>query len=307
MRTRSSFASRFPSSAVEVSAARAPSSSCDWSFYRCERAAGFGPCTCEEPEVILHPIAGRVALCAIAFACASPAFALAQPAQGSPIGPARVGTSTSYRVAWTTTVDGNKVASVSSVVTLRWRAGEKIVASMLDSDQPASVYVVSRANDGMLTLDNAANVDATGARLGQVLTVFDALAGIVAEQPPDATTWTKSVAIPAQPASSPSAPPAAAAELAFSVTRAMSAVGPRVTASGSSTAPVAATPAPAPMRLLHRIIREKPAEATTSCTIEERFAHDGSLISASFEEKTVTASARQSSAVVTSWYVAPTP
>jgi hypothetical protein len=257
--------------------------------------------------VILHSIAGRVALCAIAFACAPPSFALAQSAQGSPLGPARVGTSASYRVAWTTTVDGNKVASVSSVVTLRWRAGEKIVASMLDSDQPASVYVVSRANDGMLTLDNAANVDATGARLAQVLTLFDAFAGIVADQPADATAWTKSVTIPVQSASSTAAPPAAKTDLAFSVTRAMSAVGHRVTASGSSTLAVAATPAPAPVRLLHRIIREKPMESTTNCTMEERFAHDGSLISASFEEKTVTGSARQSSAVVTSWYVAPTP
>jgi hypothetical protein len=257
--------------------------------------------------VILHSIAGRVALCAIAFACSPPSFALAQSAQGSPLGPARVGTSASYRVAWTTTVDGNKVASVSSVVTLRWRAGEKIVASMLDSDQPASVYVVSRTNDGMLTLDNAANVDARGARLAQVLTLFDAFAGIVAHQPADATAWTKSVTIPVQSASSPGAPPAVRTDLAFSVTRAMSAVGPRVAASGSSTQPVEATPAPAPVRFLHRIIREKPTESTTSCTIEERFAHDGSLISASFEEKTVTSSARQSTAVVTSWYVAPTP
>ena len=245
--------------------------------------------------------------CAIAFACAAPTHVLAEAPQGSPIGPARVGTSASYRVTWTTTVDGNKVASVSSVVTLRWRAGEKILASMLDSDQPASVYVVSRANDGMLTLDNAANVDATGARLGQVLTMFDALTAIVAEQPADATAWTKTVAIPVQAATSPANPPATTSDLAFSVTRATSAVGPRVSASGSSTQPVPATPAPVPLRLLHRIVGQKPAESTTSCTIEERFAHDGSLISASAEEKTVTASGRQSSAVLTSWYIAPTP
>jgi hypothetical protein len=257
--------------------------------------------------VFAHSFARRAALCAISFACAAPAVALAQPAQASLIGPARVGSSASYRVAWTTTVDGTKVASVSSVVTLRWRAGEKIVASMLDSDQPASVYVVTRANDGTLTLDNAANVDATGARLGQTLAVFDALTGIVAGQSGDATEWTKTVAVPVQSVSAPANPPAASADVAFTVTRAVGPVGPKVTASGASTQQVAATPAPAPLRLLHRIMRAKQTESTTSCTIEERFAHDGSLISASFEEKTVTGSPRQSSAVVTTWYIAPTP
>lgn len=268
---------------------------------------GSGATACEERPVFVHVFAGRAALCATSFACLAPGFALAQPAQVSLIGPAHLGTAASYRVAWTTTVDGNKVASVSSVVTLRWRAGEKIVASMLDSDQPASVYVVTRANDGTFTLDNAAHVDATGARLGQALAVFDALTGIVAEQPADATAWTKNVSIPLQSVSSPGNPPPARADVAFTVTRSLGAVGPRVTASGSSTQPVAATPAPAPVRLLHRIMRQKDAESTTSCTIEERFAHDGSLISASLEEKTLTGAGRQSSAVVTSWYIAPTP
>jgi hypothetical protein len=219
------------------------------------------------------------------------------------LGPAQVGSLAGYQVAWTTLVDGDKTVSVSSMLAMRWRTGQKVVASFRDSqDEPASEYVMTRQNDGSLTLDNAAHVDKTGTLLGQVIATFDELAGVVADEPGDAKAWTKSLAIAVAPPDA-TATPEPAPQIALSATRATRDDGFTVTASGSSTQDVAATPAPAAMRLLSRVMRQKPGQATTTCTLEGRFTASGVLTYATLETKTTTVVGKKTSTVDTTWHI----
>jgi hypothetical protein len=238
-----------------------------------------------------------------AFACAalctSPAGA--ERAVVPALGPLQAGALAAYDVAWTTLVDGQKTLSVSSILAMRERAGEKIVASFRDSQDSASIYVMTRAADGTLALDNSAHLDRTGALLGQAVATLDQFVGVLADEAPAAQTWTKSVAV-AVPVADPAAPQQTTL-IALTASRSVRADGFTVTATGTSTQDVAATPAPAAMRLLSRVMRQKPGQTTTTCTLEGRYTGSGVLTWASLETKTTTTTGKQTSTVDTSWHI----
>jgi hypothetical protein len=226
----------------------------------------------------------------------------AQDAVVPVLGPLQDGAFAGYEVSWTTLVDGDKTLSVSSMLTMRQRGAKKIVATFRDSRDAGSVYVMTRQHDGSLTLDNLDHLDRTGVLLSQALATLNTLAAVVTGEPPDAHAWTTSLPI-ADPVPDENATPPPVPLLALAATRAARDDGFNVTASGTSSQEVAATPAPAPMRLLGRVLRQKPGQTATTCTLEGRFTASGVLTSGTFETKATTIVGRHTSTVDTTWHV----
>jgi hypothetical protein len=236
---------------------------------------------------------------AAAVLCASPAGA--ERAVVPALGPLQAGAFAGYEVAWTTLVDGQKALSVSSMLAMRERAGEKIVASFRDSQDAASIYVMTRAADGTLALDNPDHLDRTGVLLRAAVSTLDQFVGVLAGEPAAAQTWTKSITIDV-PVADPTAPQQTTL-IALTASRSVREDGFTITATGASTQDVAATPAPAAMRLLSRVMRQKPGQATTTCTLEGRYTGSGVLTWASLETKTTTTTGKHTSTVDTTWHI----
>jgi hypothetical protein len=239
-------------------------------------------------------VVAAVVLCAPA--------ARAQDAVVPVLGPLQDGAIAGYEVSWTTLVDGTKTLSVSSLLSMRQRGRQKIVTTFRASRDEGSVYVMTRHPDGTLSLDNVDYLDRTGMLLGQALATLNALAQIDAGEPADAQAWTKSLPIAmAVPDANATPPPVPL--LALAATRASRPDGFSVSATGTTTQDVAATPAPAAMRLIGRVLHQKPGQATTTCTLEGRFTASGVLTSGTFETKSTTVVGRHTSVVDTTWHV----
>jgi hypothetical protein len=243
------------------------------------------------------------ALAAVGVPCVSGLPVLAQVTTPV-VGPPQAGSAVTYRVSWKTTQDGSDAGSGAVIVAMRWRTGDKVVASIALAETPTStsVYVLTRAADGLFTLDHLSVNDADGTRLASAVGILNDVTHVLAVRPAGAPRWTLTMPFLPQVLNPPT--PVAPVDLALTATEATADGDLVLTASGSVTVQPSGSRA---ARLLQRLSGEGEQPMKIVGEIHGRFAPDGAMETASLVETTTSGSDKESSVLGATWQVARVP
>ena len=226
------------------------------------------------------------------------------------VGPPQAGTAVTYRISWKSTANGDDAGSGAVLVALRWRSGDKVVASIAPAAPaasatpapPPSIYVLTRAADGRFTFDHLYADDEEGVRLARAVGTLNDVSLVLAARPAGAPRWTVTVPLRSQVVGSTAAVPPVDAVLTADGT--IAAGGVALTATGKVTVQPGGSRA---SQLLQRLEGQAVEPTTTAGEIHAQFATDGVLETESLTETTTVGTAKDASVVVTAWQVARVP
>ena len=236
------------------------------------------------------------------------------------VGPPQAGTAVTYRVSWKTTADGDEAGSGAALVALRWRTGDRVVASFAPAPTPASasasgsasassspatppsIYVLTRAADGRFSFDHLYGDDADGARLARAIGTLNDVSLVLGARPAAAPHWT--VTVPLRPQVVGSATAVAPVDAVLTASETTAAGGVALTATGKVTVQPGGSRA---AQLLQRLEGQAVLPTTSAAEIHAQFAPDGVLETESLVETTTVGSGKDANVVVTTWQVARIP